>query len=112
MATDYCHYKPVVIQAHGVKCNYSEVTLELNNNRDTFAEDACNVVAVAKTENGTFKNKLNNWLKMPSNSGRKSDPSRLENSTTSPPKTNAAAESIRKLFYRCCSIPTTFKIGF
>ncbi|XP_016656642.1 probable phospholipase YOR022C, mitochondrial isoform X2 [Acyrthosiphon pisum] len=35
VAKDYCRYKPVGIQACGIKCDYSEVPLELIENIDT-----------------------------------------------------------------------------
>lgn len=98
MAKDYCRYKPVGIQAYGVKWDYSEVTLEPISNSDISAEDINGTEAKApdiKKENGTFGNKLSNWLNMSSNNDSKSNSSQFENSPISPSKNNTPVESIK-----------------
>lgn len=97
VAKDYCRYKPVSIQAYGIKWDYSEVALEPINNSDACVEDTNGAEAKApdiKKENGTFGNKISNWLNMSSNNDSKSNSSQFENSTSSPSKNNTPIEGI------------------
>lgn len=95
MAKDYCRYKPVGIQAYGVKWDYSDVSLEPIVNID--AEDTNGTEAKAsdvKKENETFSRKLTTWLNMSSNNDSKISSNQLENSISSPSKNSTPIESM------------------
>lgn len=97
MAKDYCRYKPVGIQAYGVKCDYSDVALELIGNMDSNAEDNSNGTETkapdTKKENETFSRKLlSSWLNMSNNNDSKGNQSDINPST--PSKTSTPIESM------------------
>lgn len=96
VAKDYCRYKPVGIQAYGVKWDYSEVSLEPIGNIDINIEDTNGSEGKAqdmKKENETFGNKLSNWLNISSNSDSKSNSNHFE-TINSPSKNNSPVESM------------------
>lgn len=95
MAKDYCRYKPVGIQAYGVKYDYSEVPLEVLGNIDFSTEDTNGVEAKApdvKKENETFSRKLSTWLSKSSNAESKGNQSQTENIPCSPSKNTTPIE--------------------
>jgi len=94
VAKDYCRYKPVSIQAYGIKWDYSDNSIEPIGNIDSCAEDTNGTEAKAldaKKENETFKNKISNWW---SNNDSKANSSQFENSINSPSKNNTPVESM------------------
>lgn len=98
VAKDYCRYKPVGIQAYGVKWDYSDLSLEPIVNIDSSTEDT-NGGTEAKTsdgkkENETFSRKLTTWLNMSSNNDSKISSNQLENSIGSPSKNSTPIESM------------------
>jgi hypothetical protein len=110
VAKDYCRYKPVSIQAYGVKWNYSDVSLEPIVNIDSSADDTNGTEAKAsdlKKENETFSRKLTTWLNMSSNNDSKIS-SNSENSNSSPSRNNTPIESMSShlinFFYKIISI--------
>lgn len=102
VAKDYCRYKPVGIQAYGVKCDYSEVALELIGNIDSNAEDNTNGTETkapdAKKENETFSRKLlSTWLNMSNNNDSKGNSTQSENNPSTPSKSSTPIESMINL---------------
>ncbi|XP_022176185.1 phospholipase DDHD1-like [Myzus persicae] len=78
VARDYCRYKPVGIQAYGIKCDYSEVPLELIGNIDSSFEETNGTEAKApdvKKENETFSRRISTWLNMSSSNDSKANSS-------------------------------------
>lgn len=98
VAKDYCRYKPVGIQAYGIKYDYSEVPLETLGNMDFSTEDTngadVKVVSDVKKENETFSRKLSFWLSKSSNADSKANPNQTENSLCPTSKNSTPVESI------------------
>lgn len=100
VAKDYCRYKPVGIQAYGVKWDYSDVSLEPIVNIDSSVDDTNSTNSTEtkasdmKKENETFSRKLTTWLNMSSNNDSKISSNPLENSISSPLKNNTPVESM------------------
>lgn len=98
MAKDYCRYKPVGIQAYGVKCDYSEVPLELIGNMDSSFEETNGTEAKAsdaKKENETFSRRISTWLNMSSSNDSKANNSnQFENNTCSFSRNGTPVESM------------------
>lgn len=98
VAKDYCRYKPVGIQAYGVKCDYSEVPLELIGNMDTSFEETNGTEAKApdvKKENETFSRRISTWLNMSSSNDNKANNSnQFENNTYSLSRNSTPVESM------------------
>jgi len=96
VAKDYNRYKPVAIQAYGIKCDYSDVALEPIGNIDSNTDDAngteAKVLDVKKEE--TFSRKLSTWLNISSNSDSKVNSNQFDNSTSSPSKNCTQIESM------------------
>lgn len=92
---DYCRYKPVGIQAYGVKWDYSEVSLEPIGNIDVEDSNGTETkVQDAKKDNETFSlGKLSTWLNISSNSD-KANSNQFENNTCPSSRQSTPAESM------------------
>lgn len=103
VARDYCRFKPVGIQAYGVKWDYSEVGLEPIGNMDVSTEDSNGTEAKApevKKENETFKiSKISTWLNMSSNDN-KSNSNQFDNSMCPPSKSSTPIEGILLVYLK------------
>lgn len=97
VAKDYYRYKPVGIQAYGVKCDYSDISLEQIGNMDASNEESNGNEAKAldvKKENETFSRKFTTWLNISSNNDVKASTNQFENSTPLPSKNSTPIESM------------------
>lgn len=97
VAKDYYRYKPVGIQAYGVKCDYSDISLEQIGNMDSSTEESNGNEAKAldvKKENETFSRKITTWLNISSNNDGKANTNQFENSTPLPSKNSTPIESM------------------
>ncbi|VVC43158.1 Hypothetical protein CINCED_3A011463 [Cinara cedri] len=98
VARDYCRYKPIGIQAYGIKWDYSEVGLELIDSNDLSGEDTTNPTESktldTKKENETFSRKLSTWLNMSSNNENKTNINQFENNTLPPSKNSTPVEAL------------------
>lgn len=90
---DYCRYKPVGIQAYGVKWDYSEVSLEPIGNIDVEDTNGTETKAQdTKKENETFGRKLSTWLNISSNSD-KTNSNQFDNNTCPSSRQSTPIES-------------------
>lgn len=107
VAKDYCRFKPVGIQAYGVKWDYSEVSLEPIGNVDASTEDTNSSDVKApevKKENETFKiSKISTWLNMSSNDN-KSNSNQFDNSMCPSSKSGTPNEGILFVYLKHISV--------